>query len=162
MNKIKPCLWYDSQAEEAAEFYVSVFKKDSGIISVSRYGEEGAEVSGRPAGTVMTVEFKLHGHEFLAINGGPIFKFSEAISFIINCENQEEIDELWEKLSEGGSKQRCGWLKDKFGLSWQIVPDALRMLMQSKDPEKSKRVMAALLKMDRLDIKKLQEAFDNS
>ena len=159
MQKIKPCLWFDDRAEEAADFYVSVINRDSRIINVSRYSEEGSKVSGRSVGSVMTVDFILHGQEFIALNGGPLFTFSEAISFIINCENQEEVDELWEKLSEGGSKSRCGWLKDKFGLSWQIVPDALRMLMQSGDPERSKRVMAALFKMDKIDIKTLQAAY---
>ncbi|HMS35240.1 MAG TPA: VOC family protein [Ignavibacteria bacterium] len=159
MQKIKPCLWFDDRAEEAVNFYVSVFKKDSEILNVSRYSEEGAKVSGRPNGSVMTVDFRIYGQEYLALNGGPMFTFSEAISFIINCENQDEVDELWEKLSEGGSKSRCGWLKDKFGLSWQIVPDALRMLMQSKDHERTKRVMAALFKMDKIDIKTLQAAY---
>jgi predicted 3-demethylubiquinone-9 3-methyltransferase (glyoxalase superfamily) len=159
MQKIKPCLWFDYQAEEAANFYVSVIKRDSRIINVSRYSEEGSKVSGRSVGSVMTVDFILQGQEYLALNGGPLFTFSESISFIVNCENQEEVDELWEKLSEGGSKSRCGWLKDKFGLSWQIVPDALRVFMQSDDPERSKRVMAALFKMDKIDIKTLQAAY---
>ena len=159
MQKIKPCLWFDYQAEEAANFYVSVIKRDSRIINVSRYSEEGSKVSGRSVGSVMTVDFILQGQEYLALNGGPLFTFSESISFIVNCEDQEEVDELWEKLSEGGSKSRCGWLKDKYGLSWQIVPDSLRVFMQSDDPERSKRVMAALFKMDKIDIKTLQAAY---
>src|SRR3990172_3930332 len=144
MQKITPCLWFDNQAEEAANFYVSIFKNSKmGIIA--RYGEAGAEVSGRPKGTVMTVTFKLDGQEFMALNGGPIFKFTEAISFIVNCKTQKEVDELWEKLSEGGKKGQCGWLKDKYGLSWQIVPTALGEMMNDADPAKSERVMKAVL-----------------
>ena len=121
MQKITPCLWFDSQAEEAANFYVSIFK-NSKIGNITRYGEAGAKVSGRPKGSVMTVTFEIEGQDFMALNGGPHFKFSEAISFMVNCETQEEIDEMWEKLSDGGEKGQCGWLKDKYGLSWQIAP----------------------------------------
>ncbi|HKB03915.1 MAG TPA: VOC family protein [Gemmataceae bacterium] len=159
MQKFTPCLWFDGQAEEAANFYVSVFK-NSKVLGVSRYGEAGARASGRPAGSAMTVKFQLHGQEFLGLNGGPQFKFSEAISFIVNCETQAEIDELWEKLSAGGEKGPCGWLKDRFGLSWQIVPTVLGELMQDKDPKKSERVMAALLQMTKLDIAGLKKAYE--
>ena len=157
MQKISPFLWFDGQAEEAVKFYTSIFK-NSKIGSVSRYGEEGSKVSGIPAGTVMTVAFQLEGQDFTALNGGPIFKFTEAISFVVNCETQQEFDEFWEKLSAGGQKSRCGWLKDKFGISWQIVPTVLGQLMQAKDGAKSKRVMEALLQMDKLDIQRLQQA----
>ena len=158
MQKITPFLWFDNQAEEAASFYTSVFK-NSKIGSVARYGEEGAEVSGQPKGTVMTVEFELEGQKFVALNGGPYFTFSPAISFVVNCETQEELDWLWEKLSEGGEKQRCGWLRDKYGVSWQIVPAALGRMLQDKDAGKSKRVMKALLQMDKIDIKTLKQAY---
>jgi predicted 3-demethylubiquinone-9 3-methyltransferase (glyoxalase superfamily) len=157
MQKITPFLWYDNKAEEAASFYVSIFK-NSKIGSISRYGEEGAEASGRPKGTVMTVTFQLDGQEFVALNGGPHFKFTEAISFVVNCETQEEVDEFWEKLSEGGEESQCGWLKDKFGLSWQIVPTALGELLQDKDASKSERVMKAMLQMKKIDIKTLKQA----
>jgi len=159
MQKITPFLWFDDKAEEAVNFYVSVFK-NSKIGSITRYGEEGAEVSGRPKGTVMTVAFQLDGQEFVALNGGPHFKFSEAISFVVNCKTQEEVDEFWEKLSEGGEKSRCGWLKDKYGLSWQIVPTVLVEMLQDKDPEKSKRVMEAMLQMDKIDIKTIKQAYE--
>lgn len=158
MQKITPFLWFDDKAEEAVNLYVSIFK-NSKVVSISRYGEEGAEASGRPKGTVMTVTFQLEGQEFIALNGGPHFKFTEAISFLVNCETQEEIDQLWEKLSEGGEKGQCGWLKDKFGLSWQIAPRILGEMVQDKDPEKSKRVMKAMLQMKKIDIKTLQEAY---
>jgi len=159
MQKITPCLWFDDKAEEAVNFYVSIFK-NSKIGTVARYGEAGAEVSGRPKGTVMTVAFQLEGQEFLALNGGPIFKFSEAISFVVNCETQEEIDKMWEKLSAGGEKGRCGWLKDKYGLSWQIVPPVLGEMLHDKDAKKSERVMKAMLQMNKLDIKALKQAYD--
>ena len=158
MQKITPFLWFDDKAEEAVNFYVSIFK-NSKIGSIARYGEAGAEVSGRQKGTVMTVTFQLDGQEFMALNGGPLFKFTEAISFMVNCKTQEEVDELWEKLSAGGEKGRCGWLKDKYGLSWQIVPTVLGEMMQDKDAEKSKRVMEAMLQMDKLDIKTLKQAY---
>jgi predicted 3-demethylubiquinone-9 3-methyltransferase (glyoxalase superfamily) len=159
MQKITPFLWFDDKAEEAANFYVSVFK-NSKIGSIALYGEEGAKATGRPKGTVMTVAFQLDGQEFVALNGGPVFKFSEAISFIVNCETQDEVDEFWEKLSDGGAKGQCGWLKDKYGLSWQIVPTALGKMMSDKDPEKSKRVMRAMLQMKKLDIEALRRAYD--
>ena len=159
MQKITPCLWFDNQAEEAVKFYASIFK-NSKVGRIVRYGEAGAKVSGRPKGTVMTVKFQLQGQEFLALNGGPHFKFTEAISFIVNCETQEEIDEMWEKLSEGGEKGRCAWLKDKYGLSWQIVPPVLGEMLQDKDAKKSERVMKAMLQMDKLDIKTLKQAYE--
>jgi len=155
VQKITPFLWFDHQAEEAARFYVSTVK-NSKIVSVARYGDAGPG----PKGGVMTVVFELSGQQFIALNGGPQFRFTEAVSFVINCETQQEVDELWEKLSSGGRKDRCGWLKDKFGLSWQIVPTILGRLMQDKDSEKSKRVMQAMLKMDKLNIKGLQQAYD--
>lgn len=158
MKKITPCLWFDNKAEEAAKFYVSIIK-NSKIGSVTRYGEEGAKASGRAVGTVMTVTFQLNGQEFIALNGGPQFTFSPAISFIVNCETQEEIDNLWERLSEGGEKEVCGWLKDKYGVSWQIVPTVLGEMMQDKDTEKTKRVMKALFQMTKIDIKTLQQAY---
>jgi predicted 3-demethylubiquinone-9 3-methyltransferase (glyoxalase superfamily) len=159
MQKITPFLWFDNQAEEAVKFYTSIFK-NSKIKSVTRYGEAGAEVSGRPKGTVMTVTFELEGQEFIALNGGPHFTFSPAISFIVNCEKQEEVDELWEKLSEGGEKEQCGWLKDKYGVSWQIVPTVLGGMLQDKDPNKSEKVMEALLQMGKIDIKTLKQAYE--
>jgi len=155
MQKITPCLWFDSNAEEAARFYTSIFK-NSKIGKIARYGEAGREIHGRPAGSVMTVEFEIDGQTFTALNGGPIFKFNEAISFQVMCETQDEIDSYWEKLSQGGDKaaQQCGWLKDKYGLSWQIMPKVLGELM-TKNGEK---VMGALLKMKKLDIKALKQA----
>jgi len=159
MQTITPCLWFDDKAEEAVNFYTSILKH-SRIKGITRYGEAGAEVSGRPKGTVMTVTFQLDGQEFLALNGGPHFTFSPAISFIVNCETQQEVDELWEKLSEGGERQRCGWLKDKYGVSWQIVPTVLGEMLQDKDAEKSAKVMEALLKMDKLNIKTLKQAYE--
>ena len=159
MQKITPCLWFDDQAEEAVTFYVSILK-NSKIASVARYGEEGAKVSGRPKGTVMTVTFDLDGQEFMALNGGPVFTFSPAISFIVNCETQQEVDRLWEKLSEGGEKEQCGWLKDKYGVSWQVVPTVLGEMLKDKDPKKSERVMKALLQMKNIDIKGLRQAYE--
>jgi len=147
-------LWFDNNAEEAMNFYTSIFK-NSRIVSVSRYGDEAGQV-----GTVMTATFVLNGQEFMALNGGPHFKFTEAISFFVHCETQEEVDELWEKLSAGGEKGQCGWLKDKFGVSWQIVPTALGELLGDKDPEKSKRVMEAMLQMHKIDIAKLKQAYE--
>src|SRR6266550_4108857 len=155
MQKITPFLWFDNQAEEAANFYASVFK-NSKIGTVSRYGEAGPG----PKGTVMLVTFQLEGEEFMALNGGPLFKFTEAISLSVNCETQEEVDELWEKLSEGGEKGRCGWLKDKYGLSWQIIPTALGKLMSDPDPEKSKAVFQAMLKMNKIVIEDLKRAYE--
>lgn len=153
MPKITPFLWYDGQAEEAVNFYASIFK-NSKIVSMARYGDAGPG----PKGSVMTVAFQLEGQDFVALNGGPQFKFTPAISFVVNCETQQEVDDLWEKLSAGGRKDRCGWLQDKYGVSWQIVPTILSKLMQNKDPEKAKRVMQAMLQMDKLDIGKLQQA----
>src|SRR3982751_2259706 len=154
MQKITPFLWFDNNAEEAVNFYTSVFK-DAKVGSMARYGEAGPGQKGQ----VMTATFKLFGQEFIALNGGPQqFKFNESISFVISCENQGEIDYYWEKLSEGGEKSRCGWLKDKFGLWWQVVPTNMGELLQNKDPEKSKRIMQTMMQMDKLDIKKLQEA----
>ena len=155
MQKITPFLWFDGQAEEAMNFYISIFK-NSKIINVSRYGEAGPG----PKGTVMSATFQLEGQQFMALNGGPHFTFTPAISLFVNCEAQEEVDELWKKLSAGGSEERCGWLKDKFGLSWQIIPSALGKLLGDKDPEKAKRVMMAMLKMNKIEVKKLQEAYD--
>ncbi len=159
VQKITPFLWFDDKAEEAVNFYVSIFK-NSKIGSIARYGEEAAKASGRPKGTVMIVPFQLEGQEFLALNGGPIFKFTEAVSFVVNCETQEEVDELWEKLSRGGKEGQCGWLKDKYGLSWQVVPAVLGEMMQDKDAEKSRRVMTAMLQMNKIDIQTLKQAYD--
>jgi len=159
MQKITPFLWFDHQAEEAAKFYASIFK-NSEIKGVNRYGEEGAKAAGRPRGSVMTVVFELECQEFIAINGGPVFTFSPAISFVVNCKTQEGVDELWEKLSEGGEKGQCGWLKDKYGVSWQIVPAVLGEMMQDKDPKKSENVMKALLQMGKIDIKTLKQAYE--
>jgi predicted 3-demethylubiquinone-9 3-methyltransferase (glyoxalase superfamily) len=155
MRKITPFLWFDGKAEEAMDFYVSIFK-NSKVGRITRYGEAGPG----PKGTVMSATFQLEGQEFFALNGGPQFTFTPAISFFVNCETQQEVDELWEKLSEGGEINRCGWLRDKYGLSWQIVPSILGKLMGDQDPEKSKRVMQAMLKMDKLDIAGLQGAYD--
>ena len=155
MKAIDTCLWFDNQGEEAARFYTSVFKK-SKMGTITRYGAAAAKASGRPAGSVMTVTFELGGQKFMALNGGPNVKFSQAISLMVNCENQEEIDYYWQKLSEGGEPTVCGWLTDKFGLSWQIVPAALEEWF--KDAQKTERMMDALLKMTKLDIKTLKEA----
>ncbi len=154
MQKITPFLWFDGKAEEAMNFYTSIFK-NSKIGRITRYGDAGPG----PKGTVMSATFQLDGQEFMALNGGPQFKFTEAISFFVNCETQEEVDELWEKLSAGGQKSRCGWLKDKYGLSWQIIPSALGEMLGDKDPEKSRRVMKAMLQMDKIDIKGLEQAY---
>ena len=154
MQKITPFLWFDSNAEEAANFYTSIFR-NSKILNIARYGEAGPG----PKGTVMTVTFQLEGQRFMALNGGPQFTFSPAISFFVDCETQEEVDELWEKLSAGGGKQQCAWLRDKFGVSWQIVPRALIELMQDKDPVKSQRVFRAMLQMTKIDIEGLKRAY---
>ncbi len=154
MPKIIPFLWFDTQAEEAANFYVSIFK-NSRILNIARYGEAGPG----PAGSVMTVSFELDGRPFIALNGGPHFKFNEAISFSIECHTQAEIDEYWEKLSAGGQEVQCGWLKDKYGLSWQVNPAILGRMLSDPDPEKSKRVMAAMLKMKKIDIAELEKAY---
>ena len=154
MQKITPFLWFDDQAEEAMNFYVSIFK-NSKVISTTRYGDEGPG----PTGAVMTATFQLDGQELIALNGGPEFKFTEAISFFVNCETQEEVDGLWDKLSEGGEEGRCGWLKDKYGLSWQIVPTVLGELLNDTDPAKSQRVMKAMLQMNKIDIAGLKRAY---
>ncbi len=155
MQKITPFLWFDDKAEEAAHFYVSIFK-NSKVGRVTRYGE-GAP---GPKGKVMSVTFELDGQEFYALNGGPVFTFTPAISFFVNCETQQEVDELWQKLSAGGEESRCGWLKDKYGLSWQIIPSALGKMLQDKDREKTKRVMDAMLQMGKIEISRLQQAYD--
>jgi predicted 3-demethylubiquinone-9 3-methyltransferase (glyoxalase superfamily) len=157
MQKITPFLWFSDNAEEAVRVYVSIFK-NSKIGKIARYDEAGEKIAGRPAGSVMTVEFQLEGEDFVALNGGPMFKFTEAISFVVNCETQEEVDYYWKKLSAGGKEVQCGWLKDKFGLSWQIVPTILPELLSDKDAAKSQRVMQAMLEMVKLDIKKLKQA----
>ncbi|MGH6892404.1 MAG: VOC family protein [Dongiaceae bacterium] len=154
MQKISPFLWFDSQAEEAANFYVSIFK-NSKIGKVVRYGDAGPG----PKGSVMTISFELEGQQFSALNGGPHFKFTEAISFVVDCKTQEEVDELWSKLSAGGQPSQCAWLKDKFGLSWQIVPTVLVELLSDPDPQKSKRVMEAMMQMTKIDIAKLRQAY---
>ena len=159
MTKIQPCLWFDHQAEEAAAFYVSVFK-NSKVTEVARYGEAGAKASGRPKGSAMTVAFELDGRPFIALNGGPVFKFTEAVSFAVECKDQGEVDEYWGKLSRGGEEGPCGWLKDKYGLSWQVVPKALPEMLKDKDPKKSERVMAAMLKMKKIDVAALKRAYD--
>ena len=153
MQKITPFLWFDNNAEEAVQFYTSIFK-DSKILETSRYGDAGPG----PKGTVMTVKFELNGQAFIALNGGPHFKFTEAISFVVNCETQKEIDEYWAKLTAGGKEVQCGWLTDKFGLSWQIVPTILGHLLQNKDPEKVKNVTQAFMKMVKMDIETLKQA----
>jgi len=157
MQPVTPFLWFDNNAEEAMNFYVSVFK-NSKVGRVTRYGEAGPG----PAGSVMTVEFELDGQKFVGLNGGPHFKFTEAVSFTVRCETQEEIDYYWDKLSEGGQTSRCGWLKDKFGLSWQVEPRILGDLMADKDPEKAKRVMEAMLKMDKIDIEPIKRAYEGN
>ncbi len=155
MQKITPFLWFDGKAEEAMNFYVSIFK-NSKTGRITRYGEGGLG----PKGTVMSATFQLDGQEFMALNGGPLFTFSPAISFFVNCKTQEEVDELWEKLSEGGEKHQCGWLKDKYGVSWQIIPSALGEMLSDTDTEKSKRVMKAMLQIHKIDIKSLKQAYE--
>jgi predicted 3-demethylubiquinone-9 3-methyltransferase (glyoxalase superfamily) len=160
IQKITPFLWLDSQAEEAVNFYTSVFK-NSRVLSIGRYDEHGAKASGRPEGSVMVSSFELEGQQFTALNGGPMFKFSGAISFIINCENQEEVDYYWERLSDGGESGQCGWInRDKFGITWQVVPIILEKLLSDPDHKKSGNVMHAMLKMNKIIIKDLQEAYD--
>jgi predicted 3-demethylubiquinone-9 3-methyltransferase (glyoxalase superfamily) len=159
IQKITPFLWFDSNAVEAVNFYTSVFK-NSRIINISRYGDDTAKVSGRPKGSVMTITFQIEGQDFVALNGGPAFKFNEAISFIVNCGSQEEVDYYWEKLSSGGDEkaQQCGWLKDRYGLSWQIVPAVMKELLESRDGDKSQRVTKALLQMKKIDVETLTRA----
>jgi predicted 3-demethylubiquinone-9 3-methyltransferase (glyoxalase superfamily) len=160
-QKITPCLWFDDQAEEAVEFYTTIFR-NSRIVKTTRYGEAGYDVHGKPAGTVMAVAFELDGQAFTALNGGPIFKFNEAISFQVNCETQEEVDYFWDKLTEGGDEkaQQCGWLKDKYGVSWQIVPAVLLEMIDDPNSEKSQRAMKAMLQMKKIDIDTLKRAYD--
>jgi predicted 3-demethylubiquinone-9 3-methyltransferase (glyoxalase superfamily) len=161
MQKITPCLWFDSQAEEAANFYASIFK-NSKVGTITRYGEAGREIHGKEPGSAMTVEFEIEGQPFIALNGGPIFKINEAVSFQVPCESQDEVDYYWEKLTEGGDEkaQQCGWLKDKFGVSWQITPSILLKLLQDSDPAKSNRVMQVLHQMKKIDIAGLKQAYD--
>lgn len=160
IQTISPCLWFDDQAERAATFYTSIFD-NSRIVSISRYGEAGHEVHGKPAGTVMTVAFELDGQPFTALNGGPVFMFNEAISFQVGCETQDEVDYFWEKLSERGNEaaQQCGWLKDQFGVSWQVVPNVLPRMLSNSDSEQSERVMASMLQMKKIDIDALNRAY---
>jgi len=158
-QKLTPCLWFDTEAEEAANFYVSIFK-DSKIRSVNRYGKGGQDVHGKRAGSVMTVEFEIEGQKFVGLNGGPQFKFNEAISFQVHCRTQEEIDYYWSRLTEGGKEVACGWLADKFGLSWQVVPTALLEMLSDKDAAKVERVTKAFMKMKKFDIEKLRRAFE--
>ena len=155
MQKITPCLWFDNNAEEAMNFYVSIFK-NSKTGTITRYGEAGPG----PKDTVMSVTFQLDGQEFFALNGGPLFKFTEAISLFVNCETQAEVDELWEKLSAGGQKIQCGWLTDKYGVSWQIAPPLLRKMLSDKDPEKAARVMQAMMQMTKIEIAPLKKAYE--
>jgi predicted 3-demethylubiquinone-9 3-methyltransferase (glyoxalase superfamily) len=161
MQKITTFFWFDDKAEEAANFYTSIFK-NSRITGLTRYDEAASKAAGRPKGSVMTVEFILEGQEFTALNGGPIFKFTEAISLVVNCETQQEIDDYWEKLSKGGDKGQCGWLKDRYGLSWQVVPTLLKKMLQDKNARKSEAVMKAMLQMTKLDIATLKQAYDKA
>lgn len=160
IQKITPCLWFDHQAEEAAAFYTSIFKH-SKIVNISRYGEAGYEVHGKPAGSVMTVAFELEGQSFTALNGGPMFKFNEAISLQIMCETQEDVDYYWEKLSEGGDEQaqQCGWLKDKYGVSWQVIPTLLPELLNDSNAEKAQSVTATMLQMKKLNVDELKQSY---
>jgi predicted 3-demethylubiquinone-9 3-methyltransferase (glyoxalase superfamily) len=160
IQKITPCLWFDDQAEEAVAFYTGIFR-NSRIVKISRYGEAGREIHGKSAGTVMTVAFELDGQAFTALNGGPIFKFNEAISFQVNCETQEEVDYYWNRLSEGGDEkaQQCGWLKDKYGASWQVAPAAMIEMFNDADSENSQRAMQAMLRMKKIDIDELKRAY---
>jgi predicted 3-demethylubiquinone-9 3-methyltransferase (glyoxalase superfamily) len=158
MQQITPFLWFDSNAEEAVHHYVSIFPHAT-IGTIVRYDKAGAAAAGRPEGSVMTISFVLNGQEFTALNGGPVFSFSPAISFVVNCENQAEVDMLWERLSDGGTPHQCGWLTDKFGVSWQIVPQVLVQFLQDPDADKSQRVMQAMLTMTKLDIERLQHAY---
>ena len=166
MKTITPFLWFDDRAEDAANFYVSTFGSlggsagDTRVVDVTRYGEAGSQASGRPVGSVMTVAFRLAGQDIVALNGGPEFPFTEAVSLMVPCESQEEVDELWDKLSAGGEQGPCGWLKDRFGLSWQIVPTTLLEMLQDQDAARRERVMAAMLQMKKIDIEGLQQAYD--
>jgi len=162
LHKITPFLWFDGQAEEAANFYVSIFstRGTAKVTDISRYGAAAAQAAGRPEGSAMTVSFQLDDQEFIALNGGPEFKFTEAVSFTVDCEDQSEVDDLWQKLSEGGEEGPCGWLKDRYGLSWQIVPTALGEMLQDRDTKKAERVMAAMLQMKKIDIAGLMKAYE--
>lgn len=163
MPAITPCLWFDDQAEEAAQFYCAIFP-DSGISKISRYGREGHEIHGKPEGSAMTVEFELDGQTFTALNGGPMFTFNEAISFQVHCESQEEVDHYWEQLSAGGDPQaqQCGWLKDQYGVSWQIIPRAMIELVSDPASEKSQRAMKAMFQMKKIDMAELRRAYDGT
>jgi len=161
MQKITPFLWFEDQAEAAVNFYISVFR-DSRIVNVTRYGAAGAEAAGRPKGTVMTIVFQLEGEEFIALNGGPAFAFSPAISFVVKCRTQEQVDRLWDKLSQGGEALQCGWLQDKYGVSWQIVPTILGEMLSDKDSAKAERVMRAMLQMNKIDINTLKKAYEQA
>lgn len=158
MPRISHCLWFDDQAEEAANFYVSIFKNGK-VGKISRYGEEGHEIHGKPAGSVMAVEFELEGQKYLALNGGPQFKFNESFSIVVNCETQEEVDYFWKKLTDGGKEGHCGWLKDKYGVSWQVVPTILGKMLSDSDHKKSQRVTKAFLQMKKFDIETLKRAY---
>lgn len=158
-QRITPMLWFDGQAEEAVKHYVSTFP-NSRILGTTRYDEAGAKASGQPKGSVMTVQFELDSQEFTALNGGPLYKFTEAVSFVVNCDTQAEVDHYWAKLSEGGEEVQCGWLKDRFGLAWQVTPKMLTELLLDKDPERTRRAFAAMLQMKKLDIAALQRAAD--
>ena len=158
-QKITPFLWFDSQAEEAASFYVSIFNH-SRVVGITRYDEASSKASGQPEGSVMTVEFELDGQVFTALNGGPLFKFTEAVSFAVHCKSQREVDHFWEKLSAGGEEGPCGWLKDRYGLSWQVVPTVLNEMLRDRDPEKRKRAMTTMLTMKKFDIATLKKAYD--
>jgi predicted 3-demethylubiquinone-9 3-methyltransferase (glyoxalase superfamily) len=159
IQKITPFLWFDTQAEEAAAYYVSIFK-NSRIKGVTRYDAASSQAAGRPKGSVMTVDFELDGQPFTALNGGPMFTFTEAISFVVHCESQQEVDHFWEKLAAGGQEVQCGWLKDRYGVSWQVVPSVMLEMLQDKDPEKARRAMAAMLTMKKLDIAALKKAYE--
>ena len=159
MKPLMPCLWFDGKAEDAARFYTSIFK-DSKIKEIAHYGTAASGAAGMPKGSVMTVIFEINGQEFMGLNGGPNFKFTEAVSFVVRCKSQEEIDEYWSKLMQGGEPGVCGWLKDKYGLSWQIAPASMDKWLDDKDPERSDRVMAALVQMKKLDMKALEDAYD--
>ena len=158
MQRITPCLWFDGNAEQAVKFYAAIFKKFR-IARIARYDQAGAKVSGQPVGSIMTIDFQIEGQDFVALNGGPDFKFNEAISLVVNCKTQAEVDWYWNKLTAGGKKIQCGWLKDKFGVSWQVVPTVLNDMISDKDPARAQRVMEAMLKMVKLDISKLQRAY---
>jgi predicted 3-demethylubiquinone-9 3-methyltransferase (glyoxalase superfamily) len=161
IQKITPCLWFDHEAEEAASFYVGIFR-NSRILHISRYPDAGQEIHGKEAGTVLTVSFELEGNRFTALNGGPMFKFNEAISFQIDCNNQEEVDYYWSKLSEGGDEtaQQCGWLKDKYGVSWQVVPVILMEMLNDPDKQKAKKVMKTMLQMKKMDVRELERTYE--